>query len=164
MNHALEVRGLRVALRARPDTVLVQDVSFALAAGEALTLLGESGSGKSLLAQAIMGTLPDELEAAGEVCVDGDTTAARQGHLRRPCWGRRLALLPQEPWLALDPTMRALPQVVETHRFVAGRTTRDATQRAAHDLARLGLADAAQKYPFMLSGGMAPPAQAVRRC
>lgn len=151
----LDVRDLAVLTAASPAVTLVQEVSFSLHAGEVLTLLGESGSGKSLLAQAVMGALPAGLVARGEVRVGQHASRAADAQQRRPLWGRELALLPQEPWSALDPTMRAQAQVAETHRLVRGLATAAAAQQAAADLARLGLADDGRKFPFQLSGGMA---------
>lgn len=151
----LEVLDLAVVTAASPARALVEDVSFSLRAGEVLTLLGESGSGKSLLAQAVMGTLPAGLVARGRVRVGGVESRADEPNARRAQWGRQLALLPQEPWSALDPTMRAHAQVAETHRLVRGLPAAQASERATADLARLGLAADGSKYPFRLSGGMA---------
>lgn len=147
---ALAVEGLAVL---HGDRELVCGISFAIPPGGVLTLLGESGSGKSLLAQAIMGNLPAPLRCEGRVSIGGEHSAAADQRSRHPGWGRRLALLPQEPWLALDPTMKVGAQVAETHALVGGAT--DARDRAARALASLGLQDAAHKYPFMISGGMA---------
>jgi len=136
---------------------LVSHVSLAVEPSKPLTLLGETGSGKSLLAQAIMGTVPRGLTVSGHVSVHGDVQAADDQQARRKYWGRTLAVLPQEPWSALDPTMRALPQVGEVYQRVrqiaGGRPS--ANVRAAEDLAALHLSDAGRAFPFMLSGGMA---------
>lgn len=152
MTTLLEVDALTVDSDAQR---LLQPVSFALHAGRALTLIGESGSGKSLLAHAIMGTLPGSLRAGGRIRVDGRTCAASDPASRRPMWGRQLALLPQEPWLALDPTMRVGRQLAETHARVGGHDAASAWRRTLHDLHGLGLAHAAQAWPGTLSGGMA---------
>ena len=137
---ALAVEGLRVAA---PDgTALLRGVSLAVAPGVPLSLLGETGSGKTLVAEAAMGTLAPELRASGRVVVEGAASDAGDRGARRALWGRRLALLPQEPWSALDPTMRAGPQVAEGHRFVRGLSARQARARAAADLVALGLGGA----------------------
>ena len=142
---------------------LVRGVSFAIPPGGVLTLLGESGSGKSLLAQAIMGNLPSSLRCTGRVAIAGNANDAADARSRHALWGRRLALLPQEPWLALDPTMPVRAQVAETYALVGapaaargGWRARFAEGKARADraLAALGLGDAAHKYPFMISGGM----------
>lgn len=137
------------------DGVTIAPISFTLEAGQRLTLLGETGSGKSLIAQAIMGTLPAGLSAQGALEIAGKRFAAAEPATRHALWGRTLALLPQEPWHALDPTMRAHAQVAETHRFVAGKTSQAARQAASDELHRLGLAQALNKLPGELSGGMA---------
>ena len=107
----LEVRDLH--LNAPDGAPLLRGVSLAARPGAPLTILGETGSGKTLVAEAVMGTLAPELRASGRVAVDGAWTDAADRAARQHLWGRRLAMVPQEPWLALDPTMRALPQVVE---------------------------------------------------
>lgn len=134
---------------------ILRPTGLTLRAGRPLTILGQTGSGKSLLAQAIMGVLPDGLSAAGRVLLDGRDLLAMPMAERRALWGRTIGLLPQEPWLALDPTMRAGAQVAETHRLVAGLAAAEADAAARADLAHLGLADAFGKLPGELSGGMA---------
>jgi peptide/nickel transport system ATP-binding protein len=150
--------GLAVAdlvVRARDGTRPVDGVSFRLSPGVPLTLLGETGSGKTLIAEAIMGTLAADLAATGSIALDGRELGAASGVDRRRLWGRRLALLPQEPWLALDPTMRAAGQVAEVFRHVRRLGAAEADARTAASLGAVGLAGAARAFPFQLSGGMA---------
>lgn len=160
---ALAVHNLAVL---HGDAALVRDLSFAIPSGGVLTLLGESGSGKSLLAQAIMGNLPPALRCTGTIDIGGARTDAAHQRSRHALWGRQMALLPQEPWLALDPTMKVRAQVAETYELVShpAPDRKEDSVRAAHRhaglladraLASLGLQDAAGKYPFMISGGMA---------
>ena len=148
----LDVRGLSIGA---PGTHLVRDVSLRIAAGGSLTLLGESGSGKSLLAQAIMGNLPAPLTCSGAIEIGDHRSTAADTAARRALWGRGLALLPQEPWLALDPTMRVARQIAEVHELVAGLPGEAASRAAQAGLARLDMAGAGAKYPFQISGGMA---------
>ncbi|RZT30869.1 ABC transporter ATP-binding protein [Cupriavidus agavae] len=148
----LQIDGLEVhAAEGR----LVGPVSLTLHAGQALTLLGESGAGKSLLAQAILGTLPHGLRATGRIVLGDEASDAGDTHARRRHWGRALSLLPQEPSLALDPTMRVGDQLAETHMLVGGKPRDAARQQTRHDLARLGLAHVEAAWPATLSGGMA---------
>ncbi|MDQ0041056.1 ABC transporter ATP-binding protein [Variovorax boronicumulans] len=151
--------GVHVGTRA-----LLRDVSFSLRAGEVLTLLGESGAGKSLLAQAVMGNLPAALRASGSVTLDGAKSRADDARARRPRWGRTVALLPQEPSLALDPLMRIAPQLSETHELVRGAAFDQAEAAALHDLDAAGLTASARQYPWQLSGGMAQRAAAAVAC
>lgn len=136
---------------------LVQPCSFTLQPGVALSIIGESGSGKSLLVQAIMGSLAPGLKASGSITLDKQLSLAQTPEQRRQWWGHTLALLPQEPWLALNPSMRAGNQVAEGYRFVqpTGLSRKAAKLQAQADLAQLGVGHAHEQYPFMLSGGMA---------
>lgn len=150
----LDVSGLRV-FDAASGKAIVDGVNLRVAAGSVLTLLGESGSGKSLLAQAIMGTLAPGLRAEGVITIGGQRFEAADQPSRQRLWGREVALLPQEPWLALDPTMRVLHQIAETHELVAGRSAVASREAALRDLKQLGMMDAAHLYPHQISGGMA---------
>ena len=134
---------------------LVEPVSLTLAAGRPVTILGETGSGKSLLAQAIIGTLPAGLRAGGQVDVEGRSLDLAHPRALRDLWGRVIGVLPQEPWLSLDPLMRARAQVAEGHALVRGLNRAEAGQAADRDLAGLGLAEAGASRPDQLSGGMA---------
>lgn len=133
---------------------LVRGVSIRVEPGTPFTILGETGSGKSLLAQTIMGTLPREIAAQGSISIAGKEFDAADIRARRPLWGREIAMLPQEPWLSLDPTMRIEGQVEEGFHHVAG-IKKGAFSAALRLLARLGLSGAERKFPFALSGGMA---------
>lgn len=150
MTPAILIRNLSVLAG---QDVLVQPVSLTLNPGRPLTILGETGSGKSLLLQAVLGTLPEGLTAKGEVVFEGQRFAAGDADAIRPLWGRLLAILPQEPWLALDPLMRGAEQIRETHALVGGAA--DAAAMTAEDLSSLGLAGSGAKRPYELSGGMA---------
>jgi ABC-type glutathione transport system ATPase component len=155
MSQLLRVNELSVKVAATGQ-VLLQGAGFALDAGERLTIVGESGAGKSLLAQAIMGTLPRELVCGGEVFIQG-TPAHGQRAKTQPLWGRALSLLPQEPWLSLNPLMRVLPQVAEGARSQGARMLAPAaaTHAARERLQSLGLAHTERHWLHQLSGGMA---------
>lgn len=153
----LDVTELRVNAG---KTLLLRDISFGVHAGECLTLLGESGAGKSLLAQAIMGNLPRGLSASGRIRVAGEESPAGRADLRRGQWGRRLSLLPQEPVLALDPLMRLQPQLAEVFRLVGGDDAGKSHEKAREHLTEAGLGGALRHYPWQVSGGMAQRAAA----
>lgn len=137
-----------------PD-VLLEPLSFTLYPGERLTILGETGAGKSLLMQAIMGLLPKGLYSQGRIFVAGQEVSQLPAKVREQLWGRSIALLPQEPWRALDPLMPSCEQVSEVYQCVSGYPSKDAKQRAECDLQALGLKGAEAKRPDQLSGGMA---------
>jgi ABC-type glutathione transport system ATPase component len=120
--------------------------------GRPVTIVGESGSGKSLLAHALMGTLAATLEVDGKLDLGGRLLPLSERGNRRALWGSEVAMLPQEPALALDPTMRVGRQVEEGVLGAARGTARD---RAAAALAGVGLAGVERSFPHTLSGGMA---------
>ncbi|PDT16105.1 ABC transporter ATP-binding protein [Rhizobium sp. J15] len=153
MNIASDLSVSGLSIRTSGGSI-VSDVSLALGPGRPLTLLGESGSGKSLVAQAIMGNLPSELDASGRVIFKGADLLQETPAARRRRWGRSIGLLPQEPWLALDPTLQLLPQVAEVHRYVKGRTAAESAMAAKGNLSEVSLSSAQGLYPFQISGGM----------
>ena len=131
---------------------LVAPISLRLKKGGNLTILGETGSGKSLLAQAIMGALPQELICEGDILIENQSLNHKQ---RRQYWGRNLAMLPQEPIRSLDPTMNMFNQVWESFHFVAKQPRASAAKKTQEKLSELGLAAFTRYYPHQLSGGMA---------
>jgi len=153
MSAILSVKDLSVHTR---DVTLVDQVSFDLAAGERVGLIGESGSGKSLTALAVLGLLGDGLRASGRAELDGeDLLSATE---RRVCELRaeRIAMIFQEPMTALNPTQRIGDQVGEALRIHRGASRRAAKLAAVELLARVELPDPARyadRYPHELSGG-----------
>ncbi|WP_337692458.1 ABC transporter ATP-binding protein [Ornithinimicrobium pratense] len=154
----LEVSGLNVGTRHTP---LLHDLAFTIRRGERVGLIGESGSGKSLTALAIMGLLGEGLHAEGDVRLSGRTPATRNlltvgeremAKLR----GDAMSMVFQEPMTALNPTMRAGAQVAEVMTIHGTRSRPEARQRAIELLDQVGLADpthVARAYPHELSGG-----------
>ncbi|SFJ05211.1 peptide/nickel transport system ATP-binding protein [Bosea sp. OK403] len=142
---ALIIRGL--AIREGHGALVVAGVDLEVEAGGTLVLIGETGSGKSLIAQAVMGLLPQGFAASGTIAINGHAPVdAGQAGLLRLFWSRETMLLPQEPRAALDPTMRIGRQLFERTR----------QNDAVAALQAVGLApEIAQAYPPMLSGGMA---------
>jgi peptide/nickel transport system ATP-binding protein len=155
-DQVLTVDGLSVGVGGRR---LVHDLSFAIGRGERVGLIGESGSGKSLTALAVMGLLPEGLAASGSVRLAGtghDLVGAPEKALSR-LRGRDVAMVFQEPMTALNPTMRIGDQVAESMLVHGTRRDRgDARALAVELLDQVGLpspADTARAYPFQLSGG-----------
>ena len=145
----LEVKNLSVSFRmyqgALKHTLVtgMHGVNLRLTTGEILAVVGASGSGKSLLAHAVLGILPYNAVTSGEMLYRGTALdAARQEELR----GRELALIPQSVTY-LDPLMRVGEEVCGLHGSPVDMA---ATFR------RLHLEEKVQRlYPFQLSGGMA---------
>ncbi|PRB43800.1 ABC transporter ATP-binding protein [Arthrobacter sp. MYb23] len=151
----LTVQGLSIAYG---PTAVVHDVSFSVAKGESLALIGESGSGKSTIAKAILRLLPHgEATATGRVALNGqDVLALPEKHFR-PLRGRELGFIPQDPASALNPVRTIGAQAHEAAALL-GET--DPTVRRAKILdvlEQVGLPDPARvydSYPHQLSGGM----------
>lgn len=144
---ALEINGLTITAGAEP---VVRGIHLQLHAGAAFTVLGESGSGKSLMAQAVMGTLPSSLAASGDIALWGRRLLP--GTPRD--WGIEVAMLPQEPWLSLNPSMHLHAQVAEVRHCVRGQPWPAARLHADQALAQVDLSPARHKYPHQISGGM----------
>ncbi|QFU85293.1 ABC transporter ATP-binding protein [Amycolatopsis sp. YIM 10] len=136
---------------------LVHDVSFTVDSGERVGLIGESGSGKSLTAAAVLGLLPYGVTATGTAELDGrDLLRASERELSG-LRGREMAMVFQEPMTALNPSMRVGNQVAEVMRVHRTRPDRRSAKRAAIDLLeQVRLPDPeriARAYPHQLSGG-----------
>jgi peptide/nickel transport system ATP-binding protein len=153
----LEVADLRVRLATpRGPADAVRGASFALARGETLGLVGESGCGKSLTALAVLGLLPEGAQASGSVRFDGEELLGRSDAALCRLRGRRIGMVFQEPMTALDPLARIGDQVAEPLRLHLRLGAQAARREAVALLERVGLADAARRagaWPHQLSGG-----------
>jgi oligopeptide/dipeptide ABC transporter ATP-binding protein len=155
----LEVDGLRVEFTVdRRQVCAVDDVSFAVDAGESLAIVGESGSGKSVTAMAVMGLVdaPGRV-TAGDVRLDGRSLVALSETEYEAVRGRELAMVFQDPMTSLNPVMRVGDQVAEAITVHRRLTKHAASTRAVELLAAVGVADARSRgrdYPHQLSGGM----------
>ena len=149
----LSVTGLTV--RTAAGRALVSDLSFDLAAGTRLGLIGESGSGKSVTSLAVTGLLGAGLTASGSVLLDGvEIVGAREKNVV-PLRGRVASVVFQEPLTALDPLMRIGRQVAEPiarHRGLRGAALHTAVAEALDEV-RLDDARIARAYPHEISGG-----------
>jgi peptide/nickel transport system ATP-binding protein len=138
------------------STDVVHEVSFVLEAGQRTGLIGESGSGKTLTALAIMGLLPEGLSASGRVAYHGSDLLSLPEKELCKIRGDRLAMIFQEPMTALNPVMRIGDQVAEPLRLHRGMRAGQARAAALEALQRVRVPDAAEKlqqYPHQLSGG-----------
>ncbi|MFF2731868.1 ATP-binding cassette domain-containing protein [Streptomyces sp. NPDC058008] len=150
----LDVRGLTV--RTSDGLTLVDDLSFTVAGGERLGLIGESGSGKSLTTLAVLGLLPDGMTATGSVELAGTQTVGAPEKRLTAVRGRDAAVVFQEPLTALDPLMRLGRQIAEPlarRTGLRGRPLREAV-RAALEQVRLPEPDRiARAFAHEISGG-----------
>jgi peptide/nickel transport system ATP-binding protein len=136
----------------------VDDLSFAVGAGETLAIAGESGSGKSMTALAVMGLAPREAKvSARSIRLAGREIAGLPDHEMRRLRGSEIGLIFQEPMTALNPVMTIGEQIAETVRIHLGLPKRAAWRRAVELLDLLRVRDPqllAREYPHRLSGGM----------
>jgi peptide/nickel transport system ATP-binding protein len=154
----LDVRELSVTLATdRGRLTPVDGVSFTVAPGKTLAVVGESGCGKSVTALAIMGLLPTNGATGGSVRLAGRELTTMAPEDRRLKRGGEMAMIFQEPMTSLNPAFRAGEQVAEALRLHQGLSPRAAMDAAVAMLARVRIPDAArraQQYPHQLSGGM----------
>ena len=157
----LAVDSLSVAFDTEAGRVPVVDgVSFQLAAGQTLGLVGESGCGKSVTALSLMGLLPKPAGriTGGRVLLDGEDLVGASSERLAGLRGRRLAMVFQEPMTALNPVHRIGRQLVEALDLHETKMTGEQKrQRAIELLDEVGIPAAGQRlreYPHQLSGGM----------
>ncbi len=154
----LDVRDLNVTFRSRLGKVYaVQGVSLTVEAGRTLALIGESGSGKTVSAQAIMGLLPRSAQVSGSIEFKGQQIVGRSEHELRDYRGRCVAMVFQNPERSLNPTMRIGTQIAEAVRSHLPVDRKQAHERAV-DLLKMVRIPAPQRrffeYPHQISGGM----------
>ena len=155
----LEVAGLEVDIPVPSGTLhAVQGTSFQVARGETLSIVGESGCGKSLTALAIMDLLPGKARRGAErMDLEGESLLAATERRMADLRGDRMAMIFQEPMTSLNPAYSIGNQLEEAllrHRRVPRGQARD---RAVHLLEKVGITGAAgrlRQYPHQLSGGL----------
>ncbi len=155
----LEVDALTVEFPTRRGVLRALDqVSFAIAPGEVLGVVGESGAGKSLTGAAIIGLLePPGRIAGGRVLLEGERIDTLPRARMRRIRGRRIGAIFQDPLTTLDPVWTVGRQLVETMRTHLPLTQAEARKRAVDWLDRVGIPAAARRidaYPHEFSGGM----------
>lgn len=154
-DNVLEVENLRIEIRNQP---VVENVTFSIAPGEILSLVGESGCGKSLTAFGIMGLLPDVAKVAGgSVRLQNRELRGLPEREMLNLRGRDMSIIFQEPFASLNPLMPAGRQVAESLMRHRGLSKREAAREAVAMLAEVGIPDPearAKQYPFEMSGGM----------
>ncbi|MET7381995.1 ABC transporter ATP-binding protein [Streptomyces sp. NPDC005526] len=156
----LEVRDLHVEFRTRDGVAhAVNGVSYQVDAGETLAVLGESGSGKSVTAQAVMGILdtPPGRITGGEILFQGRDLLRLKEEERRRIRGARMAMIFQDALSALNPVLTVGDQLAEMFVVHRGASRGDARARAVELMDRVRIPAAAQRardYPHQFSGGM----------
>ncbi|WP_335941598.1 ABC transporter ATP-binding protein [Streptomyces sp. PTD5-9] len=156
----LEVRDLHVEFKTREGIVkAVNGVNYSVRAGETLAVLGESGSGKSVTAQAIMGILdsPPGRVAKGEILFQGQDILQLPENERRKLRGPKMAMIFQDALSALNPVYSVGNQLGEMFRVHQGMSKKDAKAKAIELMDRVKIPAAGSRvndYPHQFSGGM----------
>ncbi|WP_405553077.1 ABC transporter ATP-binding protein [Streptomyces sp. NBC_01171] len=156
----LEVRDLHVEFRTRDGVAkAVNGVSYGVGAGETLAVLGESGSGKSVTAQAVMGILdmPPGRITGGQILFQGRDLLTMKEEERRKIRGAGMAMIFQDALSALNPVLSVGDQLGEMFTVHRGMSRKDARKRAVELMDRVRIPGAAQRvrdYPHQFSGGM----------
>jgi peptide/nickel transport system ATP-binding protein len=155
----LDVEGLSVDI-ATPAGPLraVRNVSFTVARGETLCIVGESGCGKSITSLAMMSLLPQAAtRRAQRLALLGEDLLKASPKRVNALRGNRMAMIFQEPMTALNPAYTIGNQLIEVYRQHKGGTESEARARAVELLGKVGIASAAERlgqYPHQLSGGL----------
>lgn len=155
----LRVQDLSASFRTGNDPLHVVDsISFSVEPGETLGLVGESGCGKSVTAQALLGLLPARKSiVTGSIGLSGQELVGLDPAGWRKVRGRRISMVFQDPMTSLNPLLTIgaqLEEVLALHQKLSGKALRD---EAASWLAKVGIPDPAARlagYPFEFSGGM----------
>ncbi|WP_371498890.1 ABC transporter ATP-binding protein [Kitasatospora sp. NBC_00374] len=156
----LEVRDLHVEFKTRDGVAkAVNGVNYSVAAGETLAVLGESGSGKSVTAQTIMGILdmPPGRISSGEILFRGRDMLKMSNEERRKIRGRKIAMIFQDALSSLNPVLSVGYQLGEMFRVHQGASRKEAKAKAIELMERVRIPAAAQRvgdYPHQFSGGM----------
>ena len=139
------------------STAVVDGLTFGVDQGEAVGLVGPSGSGKSQTALALLGLSPHTANVSGQVTLNGIDLVGAAPELLRAQRARHIAMIFQDPALALNPYLtigRQLGEILAAHGLATGT---EAKKRVVEALARVGLPDPARqakRFPHQLSGGM----------
>jgi len=155
----LEVKNLVVEFPGRRGTLrALDDVSFSIAPGEILGVVGESGAGKSLTGAAIIGLLePPGRIASGQIVLEGERIDQLGNDAMRRIRGRRIGAIFQDPLTSLNPLYSVGRQLIETIQTHLPVNAAEARKRAISLLEDTGIQAAAQRidhYPHQFSGGM----------
>jgi oligopeptide/dipeptide ABC transporter ATP-binding protein len=155
----LEARNVSLFLRQDTSELkIVDDVSFRVGRGEFFALIGESGSGKTTIAKAIMRLLPTgRLRIAGSLTVTGVDVAQAPERVMRRLRGQSMSMIFQEPMTSLNPIMTVEVQIAEAlraHQALSAAAQRERIMQLLTDVRFDNPAKVATQYPHELSGGM----------
>ncbi|MGE0803784.1 MAG: ABC transporter ATP-binding protein [Lautropia sp.] len=154
----LKVEDLTVSFAREGESIAaVNGVSFTLARGDTLCVLGESGSGKSVMLKALIRLLPGYASIGGRIELDGEDVIRAEASQLRRIRGKRIGMIFQEPSIAFDPVFTVGDQICEVITTHLGLDRKAAERRAVELLDMVAIPSPARRltsYPHELSGGM----------
>ena len=158
MTAALSVKNLRVEIPTRRGVLTaIDDLSFDIAPGEVLGVVGESGAGKSITGSAIIGLLDPPGRIAGEIRLGGERIDNLSPSAMRQVRGKRIGMIFQDPLTSLNPLYRIGEQLTETILTHERMSAKAAAEKAERLLVEVGIPAAGTRmssYPHQFSGGM----------
>lgn len=154
----LDVQDLYVTFHQdKKSAELVKGVSFSVAPGECLGILGESGSGKSMTAKAMLGLLDRSFEVRGKVFFQGESLLEKDADALRRLRGSRICMVLQNPMSCFDPLYRIGAQMAETFQEHTDWSSAEIRTKSIEVLKLMKIRDpedVLRKYPHQMSGGM----------
>jgi len=154
----LDVQDLYVTFHQdKKSAELVKGVSFSVAPGECLGILGESGSGKSMTAKAMLGLLDRSFEVRGKVFFQGESLLEKDADALRRLRGSRICMVLQNPMSCFDPLYRIGAQMAETFQEHTEWSSAEIRAQSIEVLKLMKIRDpedVLRKYPHQMSGGM----------
>jgi oligopeptide/dipeptide ABC transporter ATP-binding protein len=154
----LEVRNLNISFRTTENSIkVVSGVSFTIEEGEVFGLVGESGSGKTLTALSIMGILPQNAFAAGDIIFKGRNLLSLDKETMRRLRGKELSMVFQEPMTSLNPVLTVGYQVAEVLTTHKGLSKKEAMSETIELFKAVRIPSSETRindYPHQMSGGM----------
>ena len=158
MNSILEVKSLDISFRSASTSIkVVSNLNFEIKEAEVFGLVGESGCGKSLTALSIMGILPHNAFAEGEIIFRGNNLLKLDNESMRRLRGRELSMIFQEPMTSLNPVLTIGYQIAEVITTHLGLSKKDAMANAVELLKAVKIPSPEiriKEYPHQMSGGM----------
>lgn len=157
-NPLLQVNNLSVSFKKASSSIpIIHGINFHLHKGESLALVGGSGSGKSVTAQAIMRLLDPSAKISGDILFEEKNLLAKKENEMQKIRGKKMGMVFQDPMTSLNPTMKIGTQLTEAIRFHEKISYSESRQKSLQLLKELEISDPEMRfnaYPFQLSGGM----------
>lgn len=154
----LEVKNFNLFFKdKKQDIQILKDISFKIEENQCLGILGESGSGKSMLWKSIMGLLDDNFKIEGEVIFQGISLLNMSKEEKRLIRGDKVTIIVQNPMTAFDPLFTLESQIIETFQTHTNKNKKEAKTLAIDILKKMNIIEPLEvlkKYPHELSGGM----------